>query len=299
MHLYLSSYRFGNAPSTLRTFVRAGSAAVVIANALDSTDDVPRKKAGTAREIEALRRLGFTAYELDLRSFFGRPHALRERLAAIGLIWVRGGNTFLLRRALKQSGLDEYLLRRKGDDSLIYGGYSAGAIVVSPTLAGIERARTVGHRNREAVHGVISALSEVLSHGVLDQNERTPQASQATVEGTLGEHRREQMSQMVAHIPHDTALAFPGYAAAPLYRQTQAEHLRVAPLCRRTTTSGHAGRDVTLVKIVHDDVQCHQEGFEIEFHSHVSFGERVDMAVDSHRNLPLLSSEQDQYASSV
>src|SRR5215510_8833847 len=103
--------------------------------------------------------------------------------------------------------------------------------------------------------------------------------------------RREQMSQMVAHIPHDTALAFPGYAAAPLYRQTQAEHLRVAPLCRRTTTSGHAGRDVTLVKIVHDDIQCYQEGFEIEFHGHVSFGERVDMAVDSRRNLPLLSSE--------
>jgi dipeptidase E len=138
MHLYLSSYHFGNEPSTLRTFVRSGSAAVVIANALDYTDDVPRKQAGTAREIEALRRLGFTAHELDLRSFFGRPHALRERLADIGLIWVRGGNTFLLRRALKQSGLDEYLLRRKGDDSLVYGGYSAGAIVVTPTLAGIE-----------------------------------------------------------------------------------------------------------------------------------------------------------------
>ena len=138
MHLYLSSYRFGNEPSRLSTFLRSGNVAVVIANALDYTDDVPRKNAGTAREIEGLRRLGFKADELDLRSFFGKPEALSERLADIGLIWVVGGNSFLLRRALKQSGLDEYLLSRKGDDSLIYGGYSAGAIVVTPTLAGIE-----------------------------------------------------------------------------------------------------------------------------------------------------------------
>ena len=52
------------------------------------------------------------------------------------------------------------------------------------------------------------------------------------------------------------------------------------------------GLDVALVTIVHDDVQCDKEGFEIEFHGHVSFGERVDMAVDSRRNLLLLSSEQ-------
>src|SRR5437867_9852192 len=80
--------------------------------------------------------------------------------------------------------------------------------------------------------------------------------------------------------------------ATPLGRQPQAEHLGVAHLCRWTTTGGQAGFDVALVKIVHDDVQCHKEGFEIEFHGHVSFGERVDMAVDSRRNLPPLSSEQ-------
>ena len=80
------------------------------------------------------------------------------------------------------------------------------------------------------------------------------------------------MSQMFSRITHDTALAFPWDAAAPLYRQTQAEHLRIAHLCWWTPTGGHAVVDVALVKIVHDDVQCHQEGFEIEFHGHVSFG---------------------------
>src|SRR5438067_10476327 len=100
------------------------------------------------------------------------------------------------------------------------------------------------------------------------------------------------MPQMLSHIPHDAALALPWHAAAPLGRQPQAEHRGVAQLCRGTTTGGHTGFDVALVKIVHDDVQCDKEGFEIEFHGPVSFGERWDMAVDSRRNLPLLSSAQ-------
>jgi hypothetical protein len=33
-------------------------------------------------------------------------------------------------------------------------------------------------------------------------------------------------------------------------------------LCHRPPTGGHTGFDVPLVKIVHDDVQCDQEGFE-------------------------------------
>src|SRR5438552_2490081 len=156
----------------------------------------------------------------------------------------------------------------------------------------VERPGPVGNRNGEAVHDVIIALSQLLSHGVLDQDEGSPQASQATVERTLGEHSREQMPQMFSYITHDAALAFPWHAAAPRCRETQAPHLGVAHLCRWPTTGGHVGLDVALVTIVHDDVQCDKEGFEIEFHGHVSFGERVDMAVDSRRNLLLLSSEQ-------
>lgn len=138
MHLYLSSYRLGEDPSRLSVLAGAGRKAVVIANALDDTSDVARKTAGTARELTELERLGFDARELDLRAFFGRPAALREALAPVSLLWVVGGNAFLLRRAMKQSGLDQYLLRRRGDDSLVYGGYSAGAVVVTPTLNGID-----------------------------------------------------------------------------------------------------------------------------------------------------------------
>ncbi len=137
MHLYLSSFRFGDHASELRKLAH-GDQAVVIANALDYSDDVARKRAGTQREVEGLGELGFCAREIDLRAYFGRSEALRRDIAGDHLIWVMGGNAFLLRRAFKLSGLDEYLLARTGDDSIVYGGYSAGAIVVTPTLRGIE-----------------------------------------------------------------------------------------------------------------------------------------------------------------
>jgi dipeptidase E len=137
MHLYLSSFRFGDRAGELRAMAR-GDKAIVIANSLDYSDDAPRKRAGTQREIEGLRELGFSARELDLRTFFGRAEALRSAVADVSLIWAMGGNAFLLRRAFESSGLDEYLIERRGDEALVYGGYSAGAIVVTPTLRGIE-----------------------------------------------------------------------------------------------------------------------------------------------------------------
>lgn len=138
MHLYLSSYRLGNETAKLVAIARRNENAVVIANALDFSDELERKAAGTAREMEGLERLGFEASELDLREFFGKPDLLERRLADVSLLWVAGGNAFLLRRAFKYSGLDEYLLNRTSDDSLVYGGYSAGAVVVTPTLRGLE-----------------------------------------------------------------------------------------------------------------------------------------------------------------
>ena len=38
---------------------------------------------------------------------------------------------------MRQSGFDEYIVERKGNDSLVYGGFSAGACVAAPTLRGI------------------------------------------------------------------------------------------------------------------------------------------------------------------
>jgi dipeptidase E len=59
-------------------------------------------------------------------------------LLGVDMVWGTGGNVFVLRKALERSGLDELLLARLREDSLAYGGCSAGACVCGPTLRGID-----------------------------------------------------------------------------------------------------------------------------------------------------------------
>jgi len=135
MHLYLSSFLLGNRANELISLVRTRKAAVV-ANALDNVEADVRR--GYAQgQVEELTKLGFQAQEVDLRDYFGAPGPLARRLNDVGLVWVTGGNSFLLRRAMRQSGFDEYILERKGNDALVYGGFSAGACVAAPTLRGV------------------------------------------------------------------------------------------------------------------------------------------------------------------
>jgi dipeptidase E len=116
-----------------------GQPALVLANTCDTFSEAERKPR-VEREIAALRGLGFTAEELDLRDYFsGNNRAeLAARLAKAGLLWARGGNAFVYRRALRQSGCDSLLLDALGRDALVYGGYSGGIAVLAPSLHGIE-----------------------------------------------------------------------------------------------------------------------------------------------------------------
>lgn len=76
-----------------------------------------------------------------------------------GVFWVRSGNTFVLRQAMKLSGFDVVLkgMLKKGD--VLYGGYSAGICVLSPTLKGIEitddsKARPYGKKSKVIWEGL-------------------------------------------------------------------------------------------------------------------------------------------------
>ena len=80
MTLYLSSYRFGENPERLRNLCAGSGRTVVIANALDFSNDLTRTKARIAAEIATLRELGFTASQLDLRRFFDNPDRLQDSL---------------------------------------------------------------------------------------------------------------------------------------------------------------------------------------------------------------------------
>ena len=136
MRLYLSSFRLGNQPEALLGLLGSGRRVAVVANA-DDYKSPSERVASARREHEDLRRLGLNSGELDLRRYFGRTAALARELAGVDLLWVRGGNAFVLRRALRHSGADELLVELLADDAVVYAGYSAGPAVLAPTLRGL------------------------------------------------------------------------------------------------------------------------------------------------------------------
>ncbi len=137
MRMYLSSFRMGDRPERLVELLDAPGRAAVIANAIDGAPDEVRRE-GVERELGALAELGVDAVELDLRDYFGGRERLAAELLRQRLVWVRGGNTFMLRHALAASGADELLTDLLAQDALVYAGYSAGCCVLAPSLRGLE-----------------------------------------------------------------------------------------------------------------------------------------------------------------
>lgn len=137
MKLYLSSFRLGNKPDELIRLLNDKKRTAVINNAQDalSVDD---RATSIAQEMERLRTLDLEAVELDLRTYFGRSDELREKLNKFDLLWVRGGNCFVLRRAFLQSGADKIVPELIKNESIVYGGYSAGIDMLVPSLRGAE-----------------------------------------------------------------------------------------------------------------------------------------------------------------
>jgi dipeptidase E len=137
MRLYLSSFRNGNNPEALLSLLGNKRRTALIFNAQDwkSIDD---RSSDLAQEIERLKSIGLEPQEIDLRNYFEKTDALREALSSFDLIWVRGGNVFVLRRAFKQSGADMLIPELLQQNDVVYGGYSAGVDIMQPHLHGIE-----------------------------------------------------------------------------------------------------------------------------------------------------------------
>jgi dipeptidase E len=122
VRLYLSSFRMGDHPEHLTALVGDDSRhTVVIANAIDDAPEDVRR-AGVERERVALGELGFDAAELDLRNYFDDEQRLRQELAGAALAWLRGGNVFMLRYAMRRSGGDTVFRDLLASDALVYGG---------------------------------------------------------------------------------------------------------------------------------------------------------------------------------
>lgn len=140
MRLYLSSYRLGASAFRLKKLLNGGRRAAVIQNALDFIPSEARRAYETSiyDPKEELADWGIEAEELDLKDYFGQPRVLEKALAGFDLVWAVGGNAFLLRRAMRQSGFDHIIAELLREDALVYGGFSAGAVVATPSLKGIE-----------------------------------------------------------------------------------------------------------------------------------------------------------------
>jgi len=140
MRLFLSSYLWGDHPEKLIELVGGGpKKCLVVTNASDIYPE-----SGIVEHYEEAKRSiegkGFEVERLDLKNYFdgSRREELIKLMKSCNFVWVTGGNTFVLRRAMKQSGFDEIILEMLNNDEIVYGGYSAGSCVMGSTLKGLE-----------------------------------------------------------------------------------------------------------------------------------------------------------------
>lgn len=139
MRLYLSSERLGERSGALLAMV-AGPKVAVIANGYDYCGAIARDfyRAEVYDPVPEFEALGLEPEELDLRAHFGDPQSLKQRLVGYDLVWVMGGNSFVLRRAMRSAGFDIVIRELLEADTITYGGYAAGAVVAGPSLRGME-----------------------------------------------------------------------------------------------------------------------------------------------------------------
>ncbi|MES9602350.1 Type 1 glutamine amidotransferase-like domain-containing protein [Actinomadura sp. NPDC000929] len=195
--MYLSSWRTGQHPERMLQLLEspAGARTAVIANAVDALPGTERR-AAVEHEIHALTALGLRPVEVDLRTYFDQePSRVAAALRGFPLLWVRGGNVFVLRHALAKSGADRAITELLQQDAVVYAGYSAGACVLAPDLHGLERCDSP-----QAVHSAYGAPARFDGLAVLDYvvvpHIDSPGHPETEILGAVADHYR---SQGIAH----------------------------------------------------------------------------------------------------
>lgn len=141
MRLYLSSYRLGDHPEEWLQLLGGGRRVAVIGNAIDAAmPDLPpdAREQGIASELRDLEELGLVGSEIDLRDYFADRDGFAAAVGEYDGVWVRGGNSFVLRASMALAGADHVLRELMEADRIVYAGYSAGPAVLAPSLGGIE-----------------------------------------------------------------------------------------------------------------------------------------------------------------
>jgi dipeptidase E len=134
MRYYLSSYRVGAHGEKLAELCGGGPLAL-IPNSLDHIP-VEQLVVSPKRNREDLVAAGVSFETFDLREFFSSPDRIGAELEKFKGVWITGGNTFVLRQAMRLSGFDRAINEVK-DKDFLYGGFSAGICVLAPNLLGL------------------------------------------------------------------------------------------------------------------------------------------------------------------
>ena len=135
MKLYLSSYKVGDEPEKLTALFSNNKNVGYIPNALDFTKaNVERRKDHIEKDMESLKQAGLQPILLDLKEYFENREGLKMKFSELGGLFISGGNVFVLRQAMKLSGLDSILVNGEVPEEFVYAGYSAAGCVLSPTL---------------------------------------------------------------------------------------------------------------------------------------------------------------------
>jgi dipeptidase E len=145
MQFYLSSIGLGRETHKLKEMLPENRLTAYIPNAIDYSSDVSRRTESNNHDMNDLRSVGFDPEILDLRDYFGKTDSLESALENFGVIWVRGGNVFVLRQAMQLSSFD-VISKKLKKRAILYGGYSAGVCVLSPTIHGLEFMDDVSQR---------------------------------------------------------------------------------------------------------------------------------------------------------
>lgn len=136
MNYYLSSYQLGKETEKLKQLIQKTSGKFgYIPNALDiPTFDPIRTQERIDYDMADLGNYGVEVELLDLKTYFDQKESLKEKLATLGGVYVSGGNTFVLRQAMKLSGLDELLPEMGNRQDFLYVAYSAGVCVLTENM---------------------------------------------------------------------------------------------------------------------------------------------------------------------
>ena len=136
MRMYLSSFGLGDRPDALVALTGKARRCALIVNALDHRPEA--RAVWLKKQTESLTDLGYAVSELDFREYFGAEARLAEQMKTIDVVWINGGNSFVLRRAMKQCGFDTLIRAALARDEVVYGGFSAAAVIAYRSMRGLE-----------------------------------------------------------------------------------------------------------------------------------------------------------------